>query len=193
MATINSLLSALDEGVIARRVAIEHDEARIQYHLRSNTVTDFDEFKTIISDYGNHHYTSCVSHGGTMSRGQAYGKVKGLIENEYRRRRGNIVSAFNDAHDGTHGGLRAILDIICEGMKAEAVEYYVQDVFDRHVAPNSWEQKVDMIRQFILYNGNVLSSSIVASQPERYAQNYTELIRAYVDGLRQTSAMFRRL
>ncbi|KPL24973.1 MAG: hypothetical protein AMJ75_02230 [Phycisphaerae bacterium SM1_79] len=193
MATINSLLSDLDERVIARRVATKHDEVRMRYHLRSNTVTDFGQFKTIIADYGNYHYTSCVSHGGTLTSSGAYGRVKAIIENEYRRRRGNIVSAFNDAHDGTNGGLRAILDIICEGIKAEAVEHYIQDAFDCHVAPNSWDQKVDIIRQFILYNGNVLSSSVVASQPERYAHDYSELIRAYVEGLRQTSAMFRRL
>jgi len=193
MATINSLLSDLDERVIAKRVATKHDEVRMQYHLRSNTVTDFGQFKSIIADYGNCHYTSCLSHGGMLTSSEAYGKAKELLEKEYRRRRGDIVSAFNDAHDGTNGGLRAILDIICEGIKAEAVEHYIQDVFDCHVAPNSWDQKVDIIRQFILYNGNVLSSSIVASQPERYAHDYSELIRSYTEGLRQTSAMFRRL
>ena len=115
------------------------------------------------------------------------------MENEYRRKQGDIVSAFNDAHDGTNGGLRSVLDIICEAIKAKSVEQYVRDIFDRHVAPNGWDQKVDMIRQFIAYAGPYLSSSIVASQPERYAQNYNELIRSYVEGLRQTSAMFRSL
>ena len=89
--------------------------------------------------------------------------------------------------------MRAVLDIIAEGLKAEAVERYVRDAFDRHVTPNSWEQKVEMIRQFISYCGNVLSASIVSSQPERYTHDYSELIRAYVEGLKQTSAMFRRL
>ena len=89
--------------------------------------------------------------------------------------------------------MRAALDVIAEALKAEAIERYVRDAFDRHVAPNSWEQKVDMIRQFISWCGSALSSSIVASQPERYARDYGELIRAYVEGLKQTSAMFRRL
>ena len=193
MATINSLLSDLDERVIAQRIAISHDEARMQYHLPSNTVGDFDQFSDIIADYYNYHNSRCVSNGGTLARRDAYGMAKALLENEYRRRRGDIVSAFNDAHDGTNGGLRAILDIICEGLKAEVVERYVHDAFDRHVAPNSWDQKVDMIRQFISCFSNILSSSVVASQPERYAHDYSELIRAHVEGLKQTSAMFRRL
>ena len=193
MGSINSLLAELDERVIARRVAIGHDEARMQYHLPSNTVADYDAFKAILADYYNAHYTRCVTNGGRLSRRDAYGAAKALIEQQYRKRRGDIVSAFNDAHDGTSGGMRAILDVICDGLKAESVEHYIQNAFDCHVAPNSWDQKVDLIRQFISYHGHVLSSSIDAGEPERYAHDYSELIRSYTDGLRQTSEMFRRL
>ena len=63
MADIRSLLSALDERTIAREVAIPHDELRMRYPLRSNTVTDFDEFTDLIGDYYNHHFTSCISGG----------------------------------------------------------------------------------------------------------------------------------
>ncbi len=134
-----------------------------------------------------------VTNGGTLRRGRARSDAKALLENEYRKKGGDIVSAFNDAHDGTNGGMRVILDKIAEALKAEAVESYVTSIFDRHVAPNSWEDKVSIISQFIAYSGPYLSSSIVASQPERYAQNYSELIRSYTEGLRQTSSMFRRL
>ena len=193
MATINLLLSALDEREIARRVAVPHDEARMQYRLSSNTVAGYGQFSDIITDYYNYHYTKCISHGGTFGRDDAYGKAKELLESEYRKKRGDIVSAFNDAHDGTNGGMRVILDTIAEKLKAEAVERYVTSIFDRIVAPNSWEQKVEIIRQFITYSGPYLSSSIVTDQPERYAQNYSELVRSYTEGLRQTSSMFRRL
>ena len=193
MATINILLSALDEREIARRVAVPHDEARIQYRLSSNTVADFGQFSDIITDYCNYHCTNCVSHGGALAHSDAYGKAKELLESEYRKKRGDIVSAFNDAHDGTNGGMRVVLDTIAESLKAEAVENYVTSLFDRYVAPNSWEDKVSIISQFITYSGPYLSSSIVAGQPERYAQNYSELIKSYTEGLRQTSSMFRRL
>ena len=102
------------------------------------------------------------------------------------------MTAFNDAHDGTNGGLRIVLDRIAEQLKADSVERYTRDVFDRYVAPNSWEQKVDIIRQLIARFGHLLSSSIRADQPERYAANYEELIRAYVESLRKTSSVFRR-
>jgi len=193
MATINSLLSALDERTMAQRIGIPHDEARMRYPIESNTISTFERFRATIADYYNYHYTRCISNGGQFSPDDAYARVKDLLEREYRKRRGNIVSAFNDAHDGTNGGMRVILDTIADGLKAEAVENYVVAVFDRHVAPSSWGDKVDMIRQFISWFGNILPSSIDASSPERYAQDYAGLIRAFVQGLQQTSAIFRRL
>ncbi len=73
------------------------------------------------------------------------------------------------------------------------LERYIRDVFDRYVAPNSWEQKVEIIRQFIAQCGVHLASSIRADQPERYAKSYRELIDQYVSALQRTSSIFRRL
>jgi len=89
--------------------------------------------------------------------------------------------------------MRTVLDIIAEGQKLQAVENHIRDAFDRYVAPSSWEQKVNIIRQFISHCGGFLASSIRSDQPERYAQNYQELIRSYVDALQTTSSIFRRL
>ena len=193
MAVIDNLLSALDERIMARRIALHHDEARMRYPLRRNTVDTFDEFGDAITDYYNHHFQA-VSNGGSLPRADAAGRAKEILEREYRRRRnGDIVAAFNDAHDGTNGGLRVVLDTIAEALKTEFVERYIRDVFDRHVAPNAWEDKVEIIRQFIRQCGANLSSSIRADQPERYAQNFQELVRSYVDSLQRTSSIFRRL
>ena len=115
------------------------------------------------------------------------------MEREYRRRGGDIVAAYNDAHDGLHGGLRAVLDMIAEGLKAESVERYIRDVFDRYVTPNSWQQKVEIIRQFIAQCGVHLASSIRTDQVEAYASDFRELIQSYVTALEKTSSIFRRL
>ena len=131
--------------------------------------------------------------GGRLSRAEALGRAKEALDREYRKQNGDIVSAFNDAHDGTNGGLRHILDLMAEGMKAEATGRYVRDVFDRYVEPNDFEQKVDIIRGFVQECGPFLSRSIQAERPERYAANYRDLVQDYVQGLRRTSAAFRRL
>ena len=192
MGSLDYLLEMLDEQGIARNVSISHDGARMRYSLRKNTVSNFEEFTGVITDYYNHHVSQCVMHGGYLSRTEAAGRAKQILEQEYRRQGGTIVTAFNDAHDGTNGGLRVVLDRIAESLKTESVERYIRDAFDRYVTPNSWDQKVDIMRQFIARFGHLLSSSIRVNQPERYAHNYEELIRSYVDSLKKTSSIFRR-
>ena len=192
MVSINNVLRSLDERHIAQSIGLRHDEARMRYPLNRNTVTSFDEFGRIIGDYYNQHF-HYVSNGGSLSPVDAVGRAKDILDRAYRRKNSDVVGAFNDAHDGTNGGLRVVLDTIAEALKLEFVERYIRDVFDRHVAPNSWEDKVEIIRQFIIQCGANLSSSIRDHQPERYAQNFQELIRSYVDSLKRTSSIFRRL
>ena len=192
MGSIENLLSAMDELALARTVGIPHDEARMNYSPGRNTVGSFDDFTDVIADYYNYHIGQCVIHGGYLSQTEAAGRAKEILEHLYRRQGGNIMTAYNDAHDGTNGGLRIILDKIAEQLKEESVERYIRDAFDRYVAPNSWEQKVDIMRQFISRFGHHLSSSIRMDQPEEYAANFEELIRAYVESLKKTSSVFRR-
>lgn len=192
MATIDNILRALDQREVAQRVGLAHDEARMRYDLKRNTVSSFDEFGDIIGDYYNHHH-SVVTNGASFTRSEATARAKEILEQQYRRRNGNIVDAYNDGHDGTNGGMRVILDMIADGLKFQAIERYVREVFDRHVAPNSWEIKVEIIRQFIQQCGVNLSSSIQVDQPERYAQSFRELIQSYTDSLQATASVFRRL
>ena len=182
----------MEEVTIAQSVGIPHDEARMNYSLNRNTVDDFDAFTQAISDYYNYHVSHCVVHGGFLSSSEAAGRAKELLDQEYGRQGGNLITAYNDAHDGTNGGMRVVLDKIAEKLKAESVERYIRDAFDKYVDPTSWEQKIEIIRQFLTRYGHFLSSSVRVDQPERYAQNYSELIRAYVDSLRRTSSIFRR-
>jgi len=193
VAQINSLLYELDEQTIAKKHGIPFDTARIRYKLKSITVKNFGEFEWETGNFYNYMFTTCVSRGGNLSDDEASSRAKELLGQEFRRRGGDIVTAYNDAHNGTNGGLRTILDVITEGLKKESVERYVLATFDRYVAPNSWGQKVEIIRQFIDHCGSHLSSSIHRDQPERYAQNFQELIHSYVVTLQQTSSIFRRL
>lgn len=193
MVAIDSLLAELDERTLAQRVGLRHDEARMAYSLQRNTVPDFDEFAAVIAHYYNYHFTRCISGGGTLPRDKAEGRAKAAVEGAYRRQNGSILNAFSDAHDGTNGGMRAILDIIADHLKTEGVEDYVRFVFEHHVAPNSWEDKVDLMRQFINRHGAILGSSIDAAHPERYAHDYRDVVDAFVQGMRRTSSVFRRM
>ena len=190
---IQQFLRSLSEREIARAVKIPHDEARIRFPLRSNTVNSYDEFESIIGAYVQHHYSACIAVGGQIPRSQAESEAKEILDREYQGRDGTAVNAYHDARHGTGGALRKILDVIAESYMHQAVEKHIRHVFDSYVQPHSWEQKLRFITAFIDACDHVLDPSIVRSQPERYAQNYEELVRSYIRGLEQTSSIFRRL
>ncbi len=194
MAAIDVLLSAINERAIAQQVGIEHDQARATYRNYSVVVDNYGEFERIITEYYQYHYSRCVARGGRLDDSQASSSAKDIISEEYRRKHnGDVNSAFDDAKHGTNGGMRFVLDVIANGLKMQAVENYICSVFDRVVTPVQWHDKVEIIRQFIDCCGVHLHDSIDRNTPERYAQNYSELIRAYVDNLEPVSSMFRRL
>ena len=194
MSRIEELFLALDERTLAREVGLRHDEARLRFRLERSTSDTFDEFARTIGDYYNYHFCACVGGGGRLSDTEAQGRAQQLLEREYQRgQRTDIVTVYNNAHDAMNGGLRHVLDCIADGLKGEAMNSHVRGIFDRYVAPHSWEAKVEIIRQFIDRCGVELGSCIQRDQPERYAQNYRELIDSYVNGLRQTSSVCRRL
>lgn len=191
MERIQDLIEKLGEKEVSR-IGRPHDEARISYRLNSNTVKSFKEFSYITGDYTNHHIGICKLNGGQLPSYEAVSMAKELIERAYGRN-GDIISAYNDAHDGTNSGLRGILDMIADQLKMESVQRYMRNVFDEIVTPNSWEDKVEIIRQFVDQYGAQFSDSLDPNQIERYAGNYSDLIHSYINGLRNTSSFFRRL
>ncbi len=194
MAAIDELVNALQETTIAREIAIPQDEARARYPISSNTVRDWRAFEDIISDYYAYHDARCVGRGGWLSRAEALGKAKDILEREYRRRRTDIAGAFADARDGTNNGLRGVLDVLADGIKADSVRHYMTFQFDNRVGgPNDFEARVEMIRQFFARFGAQLAGPIQTNRPERYANDFRSIIEAYIQGLQTTSAIFRRL
>ena len=193
MALFNQLLAALNELRIASEVTGPHDNCRAAFALPHNQALTFEDYYDLLGNYYNHHYSTCVARGGRLSRDAAIQAARGIIEREYRRRGGDIVTAYNDARDHLNNGVRAHLDLICDHLKAEAAHYYVKHVFDTLVKPNDWDTQVELIRQFIDACGTHLAATIDKQRPERYARNYEDLVNAYVSSLRDVSARMRGL
>jgi len=183
------LSRALDERTIAK-IGITFDIEREKYIPSSPTPRDFNAFITENGRFYNQIYSKCVSRGGRLSTTEAYIRSKEIIERNHQRQGGNIVTAFNNACDN---GYRNTFDIITDSLKGVQIERYIEGVLDSYVAPNSWEEKVEIIRQFIAHCGPHLSRSLVKEQPARYANDFKLLIRSYIMALRDTSSILRRL
>lgn len=191
MGKLDSILQELDEIYIVNTITREHDETRMRYRLPGITVANDAEFDDVIADYYNYHFTSCISHGGSLPRSEAAGRAKEIIEKAYYRKRMDRLTAYYDGKNGTNGGMRAILDLIMEQLKEEAVERHIRDVIDRYVAPSDFEEQVSIVREIIARMG-YRPSYIDARRPERYARNYEELIRGLVESVNSQSMKFRR-
>jgi hypothetical protein len=192
MGTLDNILRELDETYLVELITKKHDEARIQYSLSSVTVYNDIAFDDAIADYYNYHFTRCISSGGELSRAEAAGRAKEIIAKEYKRKGMDILNAYSDGKTGTNGGMRAILDMLMESLKEEAVERHIRDVFDRYIQPSSYEERVAIIKELLNKIGRH-SPYVDYDHPERYAHNYEELIRALVEHIRNQSAIFRRL
>jgi hypothetical protein len=192
MSQINSLLEELDEGLIAARIGMLHDNARMGYQLRSNTAADYDAFIEVITDYYNYHFQR-VYQCGPLSRFDAEGRATYYVNQAYRQQRGDVTSAFKESRDSVNGGLRRVLDAIADAVKAEHVEAYIENVFRRYVDPVDPESRTEIIRQFMAAHGSQFASVLYIDRPELYARDYKMLIRTYADVIRQGASAYRRM
>jgi hypothetical protein len=192
VAPLECLLAATSEVAVAQEVAIYHDIARVCYPFWPNKVESFEDFTSVISNYYSYHYSRCCGRGELMSWGEISNQAVCIVEEEYRNRGGDISAAYKDARDGTSGGLMVILDRIAEYLKSEEIERYIQNVFEKCISEMSRNAKAKIIRQFIARHDQGLPSSILNDPPEKYVDNYHELIKAYVKSLKE-SRIFRIL
>ena len=192
MSTYSSLRKAVDDEVLADRIWLPHDEARLEYKLASTTVHDTPEFERILGDYYAHHHALCVSHGGRMPEFQAVQAAKRIIENLYRRRNQTLVNAVSDAKDGRNGGMGQMLDAIRDALKNEAQENYIAEVIDRHIQMDSYSEKLGLAKDMLAELGPLLPERVRKRTPEELAGDYRELVRTLIDALREAAAAFRR-
>ncbi len=193
MNELEQILRALDERELNLAVGRKHDEVRMRYPLQRVTVEDFREFEQIIGDYYAHHFGACVAPGARLPPHEAQARAKQLIEDEYRRTRGQTLNnACDDAMEGREGGMRKLLDILCDGLKRESEANYAAGVFDRFVVPNRFADKVELIRQLIGRFSGILPASVVHGQPEEFAHDYKDFVRVILDSMRSTARVARR-
>lgn len=192
MNELECILRALDERELTLAVGKKHDETRMRYPLASLTVSGYAEFERAIGDYYAYHFSVCVASGAKLPEYEAKQRAKQLIEEEYRRHGQSTNQACADAMDGVNGGMRRILDIICDGLKRESQGNYVEQIFDTYVAPNSFDDQVEIIGQLMQRFSTILPRSVVEGRPEKYAHNYKQFVRVINDALRNVARESRR-
>jgi len=181
------------EQTIVDHVTGPIDQATLKFRLSSTTVRDEREFESVIGRYIKHVYSECIAPGADMPDFEAVGRAKQLLANAYRRRRQTLLNALANAVDGLNGGMPGVVRDLAEGVKAESLEHYLDDVFDRHVRMGSWEERVAVIKALMDSYGDLLPEAIRNQPPERYAANHKEFLRSLWEVIRETGADFRKV
>ena len=180
MIDLDSLLFELDERQIASRLS-KHDEARLRYHLQANTVSDNQEYHRVIADYWRHQFGWGYRKKSRIPELAAMVQATMVLDTYCQRSGRTPRELMWNAIEGTNGGIRTILDIMCEELKAHSRRSYIQEVVDKHVDPIDHKAKVDAVRQLFLRCANFLPRWVNPREPKVYAMNYRELILAYAE------------
>lgn len=190
MGSLDVILRKLDERELARNIGNRHDEARTSFLLAKNTVDNWEEFLVIMGNYGSWHLSRVGL--GSFPHWECESKVVDIIEHGSEFGGKTIGQVYLDAHHGTNGGLRYILDLVADHFKGAETEDYIRGVFLQNVNPTSWLDKVEIVRQFIARCGRDLSSYMDVTKPEAYASDYRELIRSYARAISHASSRIRK-
>ena len=193
MSMFSNLMADINEYAVADRVEQHHNRARMAYGRAPYTVTSFEQFEEIIGDYYNYHFSQCIANGGYLSRAQAAGKAKEVLERAYRKYNGDVNTAYSEASTGLNGGMGRILDMIAEALREEGVRLYLLAAFDHHVKPVDWPGKVQVIRELFRETPLRDSPAVDPNTPERYAHDYRPIVQAYAEAQKRISEPFRRL
>ncbi len=186
---LNQILRLLDSENIAQVVSIKHDQARESYRLQRTTVNSYEEFHEEIIAYHQHHH-QCI-YGAPMPPEMASGVVRQIIDRQFSRQ-GGYESAFVEAKTGIMGGLRNILDRICDVLKHDHEEKYITHIFHTYVGPLNWEAQVSLMRQYMEKFRAIAPPELLEKSPEQLARDYEYVIRTHVQSIRPITSVFRR-
>jgi hypothetical protein len=113
-----------------------------------------------------------------------------LLERAFAKQ-GGAIAALAEARDGTHGGMRSILDILTEELKTEEQGKEVLRAFQA-LDPTDWAAKVAFIGAFLKRHAADLGAEIASAPPERYANQYELIVRTYVGSMDRVKELLRR-
>ena len=186
-----SVVSEMDPKNLTKLISLPIDCARASIVIDSVIVRSFEEFKDKFVTF----YIQLMRNTKRLSENIETKIIEAeafaLLERGFSKR-GGIPAAFDEAMNGTNGGLRFIFDISTETLKQEEKEKYINFILKKALDPLDWQSKVDFIKALFKKLENILPEETI-SEPERFAGHYEKIVTAYINSINQLNILFRRL
>ena len=155
MSKLQPIMDELNENAIAKVTSII-DLLRLKYKINSNTVRDAAEFDWLLTDFLKYMYREGIAPGARMPDFEAGSRAKQILEHAGRRRGQTVMNYLANCIENHEGGARSVLDTLTDALKSEITEHYIEDVLDRHVTMDSWDERMAITEELMAQYGHML-------------------------------------
>lgn len=187
----DQVVSELNEKAFAKKYGILIDSARSSFVLASVTVESYQEFiDTIVSFYIHLRCYINQSPVESINPDTSRNEAIGLLQATYRKE--GIETAFQRASDGIGGGMRILLDRLTEEYKKQLKSKYINRVFTDALDSLQWTDRVVFMRSAMKRLKNFLPAEIANEPPERFAREYEQIVKAYIESMDQFNRMISK-
>ena len=192
MSALDDILNATDERVIAEQVTIPHDKVRQDYEIESITAASTEEVLNRLGDYYAYHFGATIGRGAKLNRAEAVGRARQLLEGELRRTGKTLLNAIADAKDGQNSGMAGLIDLIANALREESVDNYIENVLSL-VDEADFAARESVMRDFQSRYGHLLPSAMANQPAARYASEWKQLLRSWLEARQRMASGFRRV
>lgn len=189
---LETLLSKINVDALTKNIVGPIDSAQACFMLDSITVESSEQFNHTIVSYYIHLLRHIRDTIGSVDYDAAGKKANSLVEEAFAAS-GGYESALAEAKCGYHGGLKHIIDKMTETFKDKEQEEYITYVLKTAFDPKDMETKIELIKSLLSRLKNHLPENIISQPPERYAEHYKSLVRAYVQSKDNVEYVFKTL
>lgn len=182
-ANLSMILKELDPENISYKVSRIHDAMRELYVVQRITVQNFEEFMEEITKFYQHQFSAVISGGHVdVPDWIASGFAREIVDKAFSRL-GGLEGAYMIASKGIEGGLRTVIDSIYKAIKEQQEEQYINHVLITYVDPLDWDDRIELMRQYLNRFGRSLPEGARIKSPEELAANYEEIIKLHMKAL----------
>lgn len=184
----DSVASSISMEYLDKTYGIKIDSARASFVLPSTTVESYEEFTGLAESFYNHlcgfTSTQLAVRGSCESSAD---QVYRLIERAFANK-GGYIEARCRAIDGSHGGVRSVLDEITEQFRRDVYGDHTAAVFKRAIDMKNDHEKIAFITGALKRLKPFLTEELTDKPPQFLLEHTETLARVYVktvDAVRQ--------
>lgn len=176
MGRFDNLMEHLNPKMIIEKTQTPHDNARAGVTLQSSIVGSYPEFESLLIAYVHHHMEQ--TWGGAPPPDMCLDRARMFLDKSM-----GYDNAVFIAMSGADGGIHYVLNEISNGFKEEAKRAYFTYIVDSFIEPMSFEETVEVMREFKERVGTYSPASFGYISPEQMAAKYKEILWSYIDSL----------